>query len=140
MEMSLLNVRAEVAARFSCRLEVTSLRRRQVYGQRGLQADAPCSCQEGSVWGGQRECSTMGWTVALDPKPKSRPKHFRAVAMSAYDQRVGERTEVMCGFATVGFRTREKPDMGVAQSAAAKCAIWSAYAFANDGLAVARAT
>jgi hypothetical protein len=29
---------------------------------------------------------------------------------------------------------------GVAQSAAAKCAIWSACAFTNDGRAVARAT
>jgi hypothetical protein len=34
----------------------------------------------------------------------------------------------------------EMSNVGVAQSAAAKCAIWSACAFTKDGRAVARAT
>jgi hypothetical protein len=37
-------------------------------------------------------------------------------------------------------RTAAKADTGAAQSAAAKCAIWSACAFTKDGRAAARAT
>jgi hypothetical protein len=68
MSRSLLNFEPEVAARTS-RYRVTARGSKpQAAADLRLSGRVLYSCQERSVWGGQRECSTMGRTVALDPK------------------------------------------------------------------------